>query len=211
VWQFYGCTQLSSCSLAFARGPFGLDFNSSLDACGVMEKTAPGPVFGTLAESRPYRVPMDVMELLHELLMIANVEIVVALLPEMIGVSNQTPRYALLQGFEGIRQGVPFRFADQKVDVFRHDNVSIDAHAETAAHALKRALKHLSARAIREEGMAVVTTESNEMALSGVVIALETPWHEISVDCRNSPLKAKKALSGPPSFKVELSFCYSAP
>jgi len=210
VGQFYRCTQLSSRSLAFARGPLGLDFNSFLDACGVREKTAPGPVFGTLAESRPYRVPMDVMELLQELLMIANVEIVVALLPEMIGVSNQTPRYALLQGFEGIRQGVPFRLADQKMDVFRHDNVSIDAHAETAAHALKRALKHLSARVIREEGIAVVT-ESNEMALSGVVIALETRWHEISVDCRNYPLKANEALSGPPSFKVELSFCYSAP
>jgi hypothetical protein len=149
---------------------------------------------------------MDVMELLQELLMIANVEIVVALLPEMIGVSNQTPRYALLQGFEGIRQGVPFRLAYQKVDVFRHDNVSIDAHAETAAHALKSALKHLSTRVIREQGAAVVTAKRDEMALSGVVIALETPWHEISVDCRNSPLKAKEALSGPPSFKVNSVF-----
>jgi hypothetical protein len=46
---------------------------------------------------------MDVVKLLYELLMIANVEIVVALLPEMVGVSDQTPRHSLLQRLDGIR------------------------------------------------------------------------------------------------------------
>ena len=76
--------------LKLARSPFGLDFNSSLAASCVMEKVAPRPVFGALLQSLLHPVPMNVMKLLYKLRMIANVEIVVALLPEMIGVSDQT-------------------------------------------------------------------------------------------------------------------------
>jgi hypothetical protein len=45
---------------------------------------------------------MNVVELLYKLLKIANVEIVVALLPEMVSVSDQTPRHSLLQRLEGV-------------------------------------------------------------------------------------------------------------
>ena len=78
--------------LALARSPFGLDFNSSLAASCMMEKAAPRPVFGALPQSLLHRVPMNVMKLLYKLRLIANVEIVVALLPEMVAVSDQTPR-----------------------------------------------------------------------------------------------------------------------
>ena len=67
-----------------------------------MEKAAPPPVFGTLAQSRLHRVAMNVVELLYKLRMIANVEIVVALLPEMVGVSDQSPCHSLLQRRDGI-------------------------------------------------------------------------------------------------------------
>jgi hypothetical protein len=87
--------------LALARSPFGLDFNSSLAASCVMEKAAPRPLFGALLQSLLHPVPMNVMKLLYKLRMIANVEIVVALLPEMVGVSDQTPRHSLLQRLEG--------------------------------------------------------------------------------------------------------------
>ena len=40
---------------------------------------------------------MRVVELLYELVVIANVEIVVAFLPEMLGVSDQTAGHSLLQ------------------------------------------------------------------------------------------------------------------
>ena len=42
----------------------------------------PSPVLGALRQSRPHRVAMDVAQRLHELLVIADVAIVVALLPE---------------------------------------------------------------------------------------------------------------------------------
>jgi hypothetical protein len=67
-----------------------------------MDKAAPRPVFGALAQSRLHRVAMNVVELLYELRMIANIEIVVALLPEMVSVSDQTPCHSLLQRLEDV-------------------------------------------------------------------------------------------------------------
>jgi len=61
-----------------------------------MEEAAPRPVFGALAQSLFHRVPMNVVQFLYKPRMIANVEIVVALLPEMIGVADQTPCHSLL-------------------------------------------------------------------------------------------------------------------
>jgi hypothetical protein len=58
---------------------------------------------GVLAQSRIDCVAMRVVKLIYELVMIANVEIVVAFLPEMLGVSDQTPRHSLLHRLQGIR------------------------------------------------------------------------------------------------------------
>jgi len=39
---------------------------------------------------------MDITKLFHELGMIPDVEVVVALLPEVLGLANQAPRHTLL-------------------------------------------------------------------------------------------------------------------
>ena len=51
------------------------------------------------------------------------------------------------------------RLGDQKMNVLGHDNVSVDAKAKAAAHALKGVLKDSSARVGREQGTAVITAE----------------------------------------------------
>jgi hypothetical protein len=51
-----------------------------------MEKAAPRPSLRTRAQSLLHRIAVDVVELLCKLRLIANVEVVVALLPEMFGV-----------------------------------------------------------------------------------------------------------------------------
>lgn len=48
---------------------------------------------------------MDVSQFFHELRMIPDIEIVIALLPEVFGFANQTPRNSLLEGLDGIREG----------------------------------------------------------------------------------------------------------
>ncbi len=122
---------------------------------------------------------MNVVELFYELRMIANVEVVVALLSEMGGFSDQTPRYSLLQRLESIgeRAVVPLaeaveiptqantglewatfefewaavvRLALEQMNMLRHDHISIDIESVAVAHALKSIFKDSSARVGRE-------------------------------------------------------------
>ena len=85
--------------------------------------------------------------------------------------------------------------------MFGHHDVPVDAKAQGAAHALKGVLKDLPTRVRRKHE--TETTEGYEMALSGVVITLRAPRHEVSVVCWTSPLKAKEALSRPPVVENE--------
>ena len=158
---------------------------------------------------------MNVVELLYKLRMIANVEIVVALLPEMVGVSDQTPRHSLLQRFEGVGErallletrDIPTQaktglesgtvdcgLAEEKVNVLGHHDVCVDAKVEVAAHALKGVLKYSSACVGREQGTALIAREGYEMALPGVVITLKAPRHEVRVACWNIPTQGKRGL-----------------
>lgn len=100
--EFDGWAEVSRNSFAFSRGPFGLDFDPSFAARRMMEEAAPRPILGAAAP-RVHRVGMNVVELLDKLRLIANVQVLVALLPKMVGVSDQTPCYSLLQRFQGIR------------------------------------------------------------------------------------------------------------
>jgi hypothetical protein len=185
VGQFDAWAKSLRFSLALACSPFGLDFNSSLATRGVMKKAAPRPVFRALAQSPLHRVAVNVVELLYKLRMIANVEVVVALPPEMLGVPDQPPCHSFLQrlGERRLRWGSSLGLADQKVNVLGHDDVSVDAKAEAAAHALKGVLKDVSARVVREQGTAVIRREGHEMALPGMVITRKAPRHEVSVAC----------------------------
>lgn len=78
-----------------------------------MEKAAPPPTFGAFTQSLLHRIAMNVVELLYKLLMIANIEVVVALLPEMLGLSDQTPRYSLFQRLQSIGERALLRVPTQ--------------------------------------------------------------------------------------------------
>lgn len=155
---------------------------------------------------------MNIVELLDKLWVIPDVEVVVALLPEMIGVSDQTSRDTLLQRFQCVGErellgpveavGTPtqaktrlewatvelrvdaieLRFAEKKVNMLRHHNICVDAKAKVASHAFKGVLKDSSARFGGEQGTAMITAKSYEVTLPGVVITLEAPRHNFSVD-----------------------------
>ena len=80
---------------------------------------------------------MNVAQLLHKLRVISNVEIVVPFLPEMLGIANQAPRYFLLQRLQRIGQRIPLWFAEQEMNMLRHDYVPVNVKPETAPHALQ--------------------------------------------------------------------------
>ena len=79
---------------------------------------------------------MNVAQLLHKLRVISNVEIVVPLLPEMLRIVKQAPRYSLLQRLQRIGQRIFFGFAEQQVNMVRHDHVPVNLKFETATHSL---------------------------------------------------------------------------
>ena len=87
---------------------------------------------------------MNVAKLFHELPLIADIEIVVSRLPEMFGTPNQAPRHSLLQRFERVGERSAGRFADQEVNMLRHDYITVDANSEAAPHALQGGLESLS-------------------------------------------------------------------
>jgi hypothetical protein len=53
------------------------------------------------------------------------------------GSSKQTPRYSLLQRSQHIGQRILLWFAEQEVNMLRHDDVPLNLKPETAPHALE--------------------------------------------------------------------------
>ena len=137
---------------------------------------------------------MDIAKLFHELLITADVEIIVPLLPEVFGVANQAPRHSLLQGLEGLGKRAPLRFAHQEVNVIRHHHVPIDAKTETASDALQRVLERSLRTGGDERGTAMITTECDEVSLPGLVKSFQSPGHDARVRQANCPTQAKTGL-----------------
>jgi len=134
---------------------------------------------------------MNVAQLFHKLRVISDVEIVVALLPEMIRIANQTPRYSLLQRFQRISQrdrwpiqavfwlewgisiagGVSLWFAEEQMNMLRHDYVPVNPKPEAAPDPLQARLEDSPAFVRGEQLTAVVTAECDEMTLTTLVKA----------------------------------------
>ena len=114
-WGSSPRTQFPRRPLAFSRRPFRLDLDPSLTASCVVSKTAPLPIFRTFAQTRLHRIAMNIAKLLHKLRVISNVEIVVPLLPEMLRIANQAPRYSLLQRLQRIGQRSLFCQANRRL------------------------------------------------------------------------------------------------
>ena len=80
---------------------------------------------------------MNIAKLLHKLRIISNVEIVVPLLPEMLRIANQTPRYSLLQRLQRIGQSILLRFAQQEMNMLGHHHVPVNLKPETTPNPLQ--------------------------------------------------------------------------
>jgi hypothetical protein len=79
---------------------------------------------------------MYIAQLFHKRRLISHIEIIVALLPEMLRLANQPPRDSLLQRLDRVGQSMLLRFVEQQVNVFGHDHISVDAQLEAETHPL---------------------------------------------------------------------------
>ncbi len=121
------------------------------------------------------------MKLLQKLATVADVEVVVALLPEVLIAFKEEARDPLLQGFESLRQGFMLRFTKKQVNMFGHDYVAVDAQCVTTPDTFYRDFE-CSLRLRREKTrLPVIAAERNEMGLSGLVVTLQSPWHRCTL------------------------------
>ena len=100
------------------------------------------PVFGLRHEAAFDRVAVHVLQLLDPLVVGEDVEIVVAGLPERT--FREASGDGDLQGLQGFRQEIVGRFADEQVNVLRHDDVAEDFESVMAAGTLERVEEDVS-------------------------------------------------------------------
>jgi hypothetical protein len=150
---------------------------------------------------------VDITKLLHKLAIVPDVEIVIALLPEMLGkvptqansglewgTRDQTPRHALLQRLESIGEHTALGFADQQVNMLGHDHIPVDAKPETASHTLQRGLENSLGGVGCEQRPPMITGECDEVAVSGFLKAFQSPRHADRLRARKVPTQAKRRL-----------------
>jgi hypothetical protein len=96
VGQFCGWSEFLRRAFASNRGPFGFNLYASLNPRCIVQKAAPLPIFREFAQPALNRIAMKVPQFLQKLCMIPDIEIVVALLPEVFRRIDQSARYSLL-------------------------------------------------------------------------------------------------------------------
>ena len=99
--------------------------------------TQPSPASTPASQKRARlgpRIAMNVTQLLHKLRIILNIEILVPLLPEMLRIANQTPRYSLLQRLQRIGQRILLWFAEQEVNMLGHHYIAVNVESVTPPH-----------------------------------------------------------------------------
>src|ERR1700744_4796201 len=78
--------------------------------------------------------------------------------------------------------------------VLGHDDISIDVELMALPHPLQRGLKGLPGGMGNEQLPATITAEGDEMRLSGLMEAFESPGHAKSLTGSHCPTQAKKRL-----------------
>jgi len=179
-----------------------------------LTKAAPIPIFRTFTQSALHRIAVDVTEFLHKLAIVADVEIVIAFLPEMLGevptqantglewgtlatrrgTRDQAARHSLLQRLESVGEQTAFRFADQQVNMLGHNDISVNAESETAPHTLQREFEDSLGGVSREQRSPMVTGECYEVAVPRFLKSFQCPRHEARLRSTKVPTQAKSRL-----------------
>ena len=143
----------------------------------IVSKATPRPVLRHVHQSAFYRITVHVSQLLDQLAPTPNIEIVVPTLPEMRVIETELPGDRLLQRLDQRRKRPALRFAQQQMDVFRHNDVSVHARLVTSADDLQLLLQNAPGLGCAQPWLAPVTTESDEVKLSRLVEAAKAPRH----------------------------------
>jgi hypothetical protein len=187
-----------------------VDTNQTLFAFRVERKTAPGPVLGMIDQFSFQRIHVHVLELFDFLLQAPHVEVVKPALPEarqrivtackdQIQLSGgrsplaaQAARDALFQNLNYSRGRSFSRFADEQVNVLRHDDVAHQGEAVAVTHLAKNSDEHISGPNRAQKGQASIAGERNEVQMSSSIVANEFVGHRTQEKSKPRPLEPRK-------------------
>lgn len=159
----------------------GFDLDGTEFADGPVVEAAPSVVFGLFNETAGDWIAVDVHQFFDPFCVGEDVEVVIARLPELRAGAFQELRGFSLQDVERGLQDLVFRFAEEKVDVFGHKNISEDQELVTVTECFEGVEKDGAGVIVVEVGEAVVTTEGEEVMVAFGLVSLQTARHWTSL------------------------------
>ena len=144
-----------------------------------MIEAAPLPIFRALHQSPLHGVPMDIAHGFDSMVLGVNQVVIVADLPELSGA--EFARYGLLQHLHGDGQRLAFWFANQQVNVFRHDHEGDDVKAIPFTGGFKDMHELVTGDGGVEELSPAITGEGDEVQTMRVRVASEAARHDAGI------------------------------
>jgi hypothetical protein len=86
-------------------------------------------------------------------------------------------RRVLLEHLQRYRERCAFWFADQQVNVFRHDHVSGDEESVPSARAFESVFEDFACMGVRQQRVTMMTAEGYEVEASCLLETPESPRH----------------------------------
>jgi hypothetical protein len=187
----------------------GVNPDQSVLGIRVERKTAPGPVLGMIDQFSFQRVHVHLVKFFDSLLQTPHIEIVEAPLPkarlrivvagndqiQLSGgrspLATQAARDPLFQHLNDRGRCSFDRFADEQLDVLRHNDVTHQGEAVTVTHLAKNLDENISGANRAQQRQASITGERNEMQMAASIVPNELDGH------------GKKEKSKPRPFKPE--------
>src|SRR5271155_1328714 len=156
-----------------------VDFDRAGFPKGVRSKTAPLPKLRRGNQSALHWITMHVTQFFGAFVFRPNIEIVEAFLPDVLRrvveetvllrialpfrLCQHSPRKAEFERLHHNRRVLLLRFADQKMDMLRHNHISDNDELVATAHLLQHGQKQITTPWRAEQGLTAITTAGDEV------------------------------------------------
>jgi hypothetical protein len=91
------------------------------------------------------------------------------------------PRESLLNRLHDTGRVALLRFADQQVDVLRHDHVAYDNETVALTYLFEDTQEKITPPGTAQPALSMIATAGNEVEMLGAVVALEVSRHTFNV------------------------------
>jgi len=138
----------------------------------VMAEAGPWPILRPYDQASADWVAVHILELLDRFVVVSNIEVIVAALPESdVSRPFEFSRHLLFQHLQDDEESEIARFAAPKMHVLGHDSISGDNEAVALPHFLQLSFKDAAPGSRFEKRQSSITTEGYKVEVSRMLIA----------------------------------------